>query len=874
MKKLLIIDGNSILNRAYYGIRMLTAPDGTPTNAVYGFLNILFKNLEEDMPNYVCVAFDVKEKTFRHKMYDLYKAQRKPAPEDFLVQLPLMKEVLGAMNLVCLEKPGFEADDIIGTVSRLCEEQNIECSILTGDKDDLQLASELVKIKLVISKMGSTTTTIYGADEVYEKYSVTPTEFIDVKGLMGDASDNIPGVKGIGEKTAFSLIENYKSIDNIYEKLNELEVSPSVRKKLEEGRDSAYLSRTLATIDRNVPMDFDIEACRMKEYNQELLASIFQRLNFKSFMSKLELKAQPLKEETVFKGECEKIDNKTFFELLKNGGSFVYSLRRGELAADIALTADGKKFYCVDEVSDETLKSFFESEDCRKIGFDIKDDILWLKERGIDFCGIEFDVAIGAYILQPSRTGYEIEELAFDFLGLASQKQQNEQDNGQFFLDFDESESKDDFLAWELFALYGLWQKISDEIESNNQHSLYYDVELPLVEVLADMQYTGVSVDKAALIEFGDSLKSRILELEDSIYQFAGRQFNINSPKQLGDILFDGLKLPHGKKTKTGYSTNAEVLKKLQGIHPIVDNILEYRGLTKLQSTYVDGLLPVINKATGRIHSNFNQTVTATGRISSTEPNLQNIPVRTERGREMRRMFVAEGDNMLIDADYSQIELRVLAHIAGDVNMKNAFLSGTDIHTQTASQVFSVPLSEVTPQMRSGAKAVNFGIVYGIGEFSLSQDLKISIKEAKRYIENYLNTYPAIKQYMEDIVACGREKGYVSTLLNRRRYIPELRASNKITQGFGERVALNAPVQGTAADIIKIAMVNVYKRLQSEGLKAKLILQVHDELIVEAEQGEAEKASQILVSEMENAMKLSVPLKVDCNIGKTWYDTK
>ncbi len=874
MKKLLIIDGNSILNRAYYGIRMLTAPDGTPTNAVYGFLNILFKNIEEDMPDYLCVAFDVKEKTFRHKMYDLYKAQRKPAPEDFLVQLPLMKEVLGAMNLVCLEKPGFEADDIIGTVSRLCEEQNIECSILTGDKDDLQLASELVKIKLVISKMGSTTTTIYGADEVYEKYAVTPTEFIDVKGLMGDTSDNIPGVKGIGEKTAFSLIENYKSIDNIYEKLNELEVSPSVRKKLEEGRDSAYLSRTLATIDRNVPMDFDIEACSIKEYNQELLASIFQRLNFKSFMSKLELKAEPLKEETVFKGECEKIDDKTFCELAKNGGSFVYSLRRGEFAAGIALTADGKKFYSVDAVSDEILKNFFESEDCRKIGFDVKEDILWLKDRGIDFCGIEFDVAIGAYLLQPSRTGYEIEGLAFDFLGLAWQRQQNEEDNGQFFLDFDAAESKDDSFAWELFALYGLWRKISDEIEKNNQHSLYYDVELPLVEVLADMQYTGVSVDKAALIEFGNSLKSRISELEDSIYGFAGRQFNINSPKQLGDILFEDLKLPHGKKTKTGYSTNAEVLKKLQGIHPIVDNILEYRGLTKLQSTYVDGLLPVINKETGRIHSNFNQTVTATGRISSTEPNLQNIPVRTERGREMRRMFVAEGDNVLIDADYSQIELRVLAHIAGDENMKNAFLSGTDIHTQTASQVFSVPLSEVTPQMRSGAKAVNFGIVYGIGEFSLSQDLKISIKEAKQYIENYLNTYPAIKQYMEDIVAAGREKGYVSTLLNRRRYIPELRASNKITQGFGERVALNAPVQGTAADIIKIAMVNVYKRLQAEGLKAKLILQVHDELIVEAEPSEAEKASQILVSEMENAMKLSVPLKVDCNIGKTWYDTK
>ncbi len=874
MKKLLIIDGNSILNRAYYGIRMLTAPDGTPTNAVYGFLNILFKNLEEDLPDYVCVAFDVKGKTFRHKMYDLYKAQRKPAPEDFLVQLPLMKEVLGAMNCVCLEKPGYEADDIIGTVSRICEEQGVECSILTGDKDDLQLASDKVKVKLVISKMGSTTTTVYGADEVYEKYAVTPSEFIDVKGLMGDTSDNIPGVKGIGEKTAFSLIENYKSIDNIYAKLDEIEVTPSVRKKLEEGKDFAYLSRTLATIDRSVPMGFDIENCKLQEFNKDKLAALFQRLNFKSFMSKLELKAEPVKEELVFDGECKKIASSEFLDLIKNGGNFVYRLNCNGKLADIAITCNGKDFYCVENAETEVIKSFFENSSCKKIGFDVKEDILTLKEMGIEFSGLSFDAAIAAYILQPSRTGYDIEGLAFEFLGLAPQKKQNEEDNGQFFLDFGEEKTKNDIYGWELFALFNLWKNFDGQIEKNNQHSLFYDVELPLVEVLADMQYTGILVDRAALEEFGNGMTDRIAELEKRICGYAGKEFNVKSPKQLGVVLFEDLQLPHGKKTKTGYSTDVDVLKKLQGVHPIIDDILEYRALTKLQSTYVEGMLAVINRETGRIHSNFKQTVTATGRISSTEPNLQNIPVRTERGREMRRMFVAEGERVLIDADYSQIELRVLAHIADDENMKNAFLSGADIHTQTAAQVFGVPVSEVTPSMRSGAKAVNFGIVYGIGEFSLSQDLKISIKEAKQYIENYLNTYPLIRKYMEDIVESGRNQGYVSTLMNRRRYIPELRASNKITQSFGERVALNAPVQGTAADIIKIAMVNVFRKLKEEGLKSKLILQVHDELIVEAFPDEVERARDILVSEMEKAMKLSVPLKVDCNTGKTWYETK
>ncbi len=867
MEKLLIIDGNSILNRAYYGIRMLNAPDGTPTNAVYGFLNILFKNLEEDTPDYLCVAFDVKEKTFRHNMYDLYKAQRKPAPEDFLVQLPLIKEVLKAMNCLCLELPGYEADDIIGTVSKMCEEKSIECSVLTGDKDDLQLASSLTKIKLVITRMGATTTTVYGADEVLEKYGVTPREFIDVKALMGDTSDNIPGVKGIGEKTAFSLIEKYKSLDSIYEKIDEIEVTPSVRNKLAEGKSDAYLSRTLSEIDRAVPIEFDFEASKLQGYNDEELAKLFTRLNFKSFMNKLSLKAE-VSEEISFDGRCEKLSCEAAEGIIKNAKTATYRLYNEDLAFSV-----DDKFYYVENADKNVLKLFFEDENIKKTGFNTKDDILLLKSQNIDFCGLDFDVAVAAYIIEPARSTYDISGLGFDFLGFTPKNNKNEDENGQFCLDFGD-EDNNDSSAEELFVILKLKEHFEAKLEKYGQHQLYYDVELPLVEVLADMQYSGVYVDKNALVEFGNGLKADIAELEGRIYEYAGKKFNINSPKQLGEILFEGMGLPHGKKTKTGYSTGADVLKKLVGVHPIISDILEYRGLAKLQSTYVDGLIPVISNKTGRIHSNFNQTVTATGRISSTEPNLQNIPVRTPRGREMRKMFVAEGNRVLIDADYSQIELRVLAHIANDENMKNAFLSGADIHTQTASQVFKVPVDEVTSSMRSGAKAVNFGIVYGIGEFSLAQDLKISMKEAKQYIEDYLKTYPSIKQYMEDIVEEGRAKGFVKTLLDRRRYIPELRASNKITQGFGERIAMNAPVQGSAADIIKIAMVNVYKRLKKEGLKSKLILQVHDELIVEALPEEEMSAKTILLEEMENAMKLSVPLKVDCNVGKTWYDTK
>ena len=867
MEKLLIIDGNSILNRAYYGIRMLNAPDGTPTNAVYGFLNIFFKYLEEEKFDYVCVAFDVKEKTFRHKMYDLYKAQRKPAPDDFIVQLPVIKEVLSAMNICCIETPGYEADDIIGTVSVFCEKNDVECRILTGDKDDLQLATDKVKINLVITRMGKTETTLMGKDEVFEKYRVTPKEFIDVKGLMGDTSDNIPGVKGIGEKTAFSLIEKYKSIENIYENFDLLEASPSVKKKLEEGKEDALFSKKLATIELNVPMELSFDRFKIKKYDEERLSEIFTRLNFKSFLDKLDIKpAKTLNKLPDYK--TKELSADEFLNEMEKGGEIFYRFKGDALV----FTRDGEILFFVNNPDISVLKAFFENENIKKIGHDIKDDIIKLNEKGVGFEGELFDTLIAAYILQPEKSTYNLDELALSYLGI-SLGGEKESDDMQLSFDFDEEE-KDDLLFDEASLMVLLKIALEKKIKEYGQEKLLFDIEFPLVKVLADMQICGVYIDKDALFEFGEELKKRIKELEDGIYALSGREFNINSPKQLGEILFEDLKLPHGKKTKTGYSTGVEVLKKLQGEHEIIGLIMEYRHLSKLMSTYVDGLIPVVSDKTGRIHSNFNQTVTATGRISSTEPNLQNIPVRTEIGRELRKMFVAPMGKVLIDADYSQIELRVLAHAANDENMINAFKNDEDIHKMTAAMVFNIPFDEVTSQERTRAKAVNFGIVYGIGEFSLSQDLKIPIKLAKQYIEDYLKTYPSIKNFMNDTISFGREKGYVTTMFERRRYLPELKSTNKNIQAFGERMAMNAPIQGSAADIIKIAMVNVYNALKEKELDAKLILQVHDELIIECPEGEKDIVKEILKTEMENAAALSLPLKVDLESGKSWYDTK
>ncbi len=876
MEKLLLIDGNSILNRAYYGIRPLTAPDGTPTNAVYGFLNILFKYLEEEKPDYLCVAFDVKAKTFRHKMYDQYKAQRKPAPEDFLVQLPLIKEVLGAMRCACIEMEGYEADDLIGTVSLLCDEKKVACRILTGDKDDLQLASDNTLIKLVVTRMGKTTTTDYDAAQVKEKYGVTPKEFIDVKGLMGDPSDNIPGVKGIGEKTALSLIQNYHSIEEIYAHLDELELTPSVRKKLAEDRDGAYLSKTLATIDRAVPIDIDLAAFRMQDYDAPALGTLFTRLNFQSFLQKLSLPASSDAKAAAICGIKTVIDESEMERCLNKETTVSYTLRRDGDAAALFFTQDGENVYTVSPITKSGLTAFFEDAALFKCGFCCKEDILYLMKQGIEYRGLCFDVMIAAYLAEPTKANYTVEDLCLTYLGAAlSDTEKQTEADGQLTMDFSDSADDGQHEADRTAAIFALQQYFKERIEQEGQHRLYYEVELPLSRVLADMQYVGVYVDKDALQAFGTQLGGQIDALTAEIYDLAGEEFNINSPKQLGDILFAKLQLPGGKKNKNGYSTNVEVLNKLLDQHPIVEKVLKFRQLTKLQSTYVEGLIPMIDQKTGRIHSNFNQTVTATGRISSTEPNLQNIPVRTQLGREIRRMFVAENeDSCLVDADYSQIELRVLAHISDDDTMKGAFLHELDIHTQTASQVFGVPMDEVTPTMRSRAKAVNFGIVYGIGAFSLAQDLKIPMREADAYIKGYLKHYPKVDAYMKDSVAFAREKGYAVTLLGRRRYMPELRASNKVTQAFGERVAMNAPIQGTAADIIKIAMVAVYRRLKEEKLRARLILQIHDELIVETPQDETAAVQRILKEEMERAYPLHVPLTVDMNTGKSWYDTK
>lgn len=880
MKKLLIIDGNSILNRAYYGIRPLTAPDGTPTNAVYGFLNILLKHLDEESYDYLCVAFDVKEKTFRHKRYELYKAQRKPAPEDFLVQLPLMKEVLAAMNCMCMELPGYEADDIIGTISKICDQSDVECNILTGDKDDLQLISDNTTVKLVVTRMGRTTTTDYHPEQFREKYGIEPSEFIDVKALMGDASDNIPGVAGVGEKTAMSLIQNYKNIDYIYEHIDELEIKEGVRNKLKNDRDNAYLSYELATIDRNAPIDFDFSAAVRGGYNESELAALFTRLNFRSFISKLKLdKAAEAAEATdTIEGIGKSADFKDLISAARAAKKVAYTLSGNRL---FIKPPKGDVIYA--DADKEDLKEFFGDSEISKVGYDIKEDIIAVSEYGIDapespFRAMTFDVMLAAYILDPTQSSYPIDTLCTKYLS-AYLDCDDSADGGEqlSMLDVIEpSSDKTQLIINRVYAIERLAEKMADEIEKNSQHYLYYDVELPLTEVLARLQLRGMYVDRDELTDFGRMLDDRINLLCDEIYSLAGEEFNINSPKQLGVILFEKLELPFGKKNKSGgYSTNAEILEKLRDKHEIVEKVLEYRQLAKLKSTYVTGLSSVVNPKTGRIHSHFNQTVTNTGRLSSTEPNLQNIPVRTPLGREIRKMFIAEKDGWtLIDADYSQIELRVLAHIADDSAMKQAFLDNEDIHTQTAATVFKTPVDEVTPLMRSRAKAVNFGIVYGIGAFSLAKDIGTSRAEAQQYIDEYLAHYGNVALYMNQVIESAKECGYITTVLGRRRYIPELSASSHQLRMFGERVAMNAPIQGSAADIIKIAMVNVDRRLAESGLSARLVLQVHDELIVESPEDEKDAAAAILKEEMEKAYKLSVPLIVDMNSGKSWYDTK
>ena len=866
MKKLLILDSNSILNRAFYGVRYLSAKDGTPTNAIYGFLNILLKLIKEQEPDYICAAFDVKAPTFRHKQYEGYKAQRKPMPEGLAAQMPLAKDVLRAMGVTILEKEGYEADDIIGTVARLCEESEISCFIATGDKDDLQLASDKTKVILTVTKSGYNETIIYDDKAVKEKYHVTPTEFIDVKALMGDPSDNIPGVKGVGEKTAMSLIEKHHSIEYIYENIDDIGLKGAMLQKMKDGREMAFMSKELATINRNTPIEFNAEECVFNGFeNNGELYEILKRLELNSIIKKLDLSGgDNVKEnEDIFKDFSYQVGDKNMI----SGDKVTVVLDFDGDNISSAAVGAGNNAVVLNEQDD--IKELLEDDSIAKVMFDVKEAIVKLNGR-IDIKNISDDTAIAAYLVDPAKNEYTIEKLASEYFGTVIEKPEVK----QLSLLDDVETDRSEYLAKCAVALGVLNERIGDKIKENGQKKLYQEVELPLVTVLAHLEINGFLVDDNQLKEFADKLGEKIDALTNEIYMLAGEEFNINSPKQLGVILFEKLELKPVKKTKTGYATNADVLEKLRDKHPIVNFITEYRQLAKLKSTYCDGLTAVVNPNTHRIHSVFTQTVTVTGRLSSTEPNLQNIPTRTELGREIRKMFVAKEGYVLVDADYSQIELRVLAHIANDETMINAFRNNEDIHAVTASQVLGIPLEDVTKEQRSSAKAVNFGIVYGIGEFSLAQDLHISVKEAKAYIESYLEKYHGVRNYMESIKEQAKKDGYVKTMLNRIRYIPELKSPNYNIRQFGERVALNTPIQGTAADIIKLAMVRVDNRLINEGLKSKLILQVHDELIVEAHKDEVDKVKQILSEEMQNAMELNVPLKVDMSTGHSWYDAK
>ena len=847
---LMILDGNSIVNRAFYGVRQLNAPDGTPTNAVYGFLAILHRLIEEQKPEALCVSFDLKAPTFRHKAYEGYKAQRKAMPEELAVQMPILKDVLDKMGIHRYELEGYEADDILGTASRICESAGWNCTIVTGDKDSLQLISEKTTVCNVKTRMGQTETILYTPERFREEYGFEPKMMVDLKALMGDSSDNIPGVPGVGEKTALDLVQRYGGIEEIYKDLSALAVKEGVRKKLAAGEESARKSYWLATILCDVPLRFQPEDNLWDENYQPGLYELFKKLGFQKFIEKWGITPA---------GEIKAPEEGTALPRIdgdeENVGELIDAVSAAPFVSVVSLEGldrleicDGKAVYtaawnqCGDRYN-ELLKRLF-SPETKKVSHNLKNLMGLLLAEGLETEGFVFDTALAAYLLEATESDYSLPRISVRYAG-------RELDGAE--------------------AVYQLFKPLDEKLKELGMEKLYYSIELPLCLVLAEMEKTGFFVDRKALFDFGESLNSGIAALQESIWREAGHAFNINSPKQLGEVLFDELMLPSGKKTKTGWSTNADVLEKLRGKHPIVDQVLEYRMLTKLKSTYADGLLKVISPD-GRIHTNFQMTVTATGRLSSTEPNLQNIPVRKQLGAQIRKMFVASPGMCLVDADYSQIELRLLAHISGDETMRDAFLSGEDFHAVTASNVFNVPLEEVTPTLRSRAKAVNFGIVYGISAYSLAQDIGVWPSEAKAYMDAYLEKYHGVRDYMKSIVEQAREDGYVSTLYGRRRSLPELKSSNYNTRAFGERVALNMPVQGTAADIIKLAMVNVDKRLKEEKLRAKLLLQVHDELIVECPEDEAERVREILKTEMEHTADLTVPLTVDAHIGHSWAE--
>lgn len=881
MKKLLVLDSNSILNRAYYGIRTLNAPDGTPTNAVYGFLNILLKLINDQQPDYIFAAFDLKAPTFRHKMYSGYKATRKAMPEDLALQMPVMKELLTLMNIPILELEGYEADDIIGTVSRICGERSVECFIATGDRDDLQLADNGTTVILTSSRMGQTVTELYDETAVKEKYGVSPAEFVDLKALMGDKSDNIPGVSGIGEKTASKLISEYKDIENMYEHIEELPVTARIKEKLKNEKDNAFLSKTLAKIDTNVPIDIDIVKGEFPNdftgTDPELYGALLN-LGLKSTIKRMNLSAQS---SSAASEQADFFENKKLIGLSDSDELKKAVASLGEKIAvyldfhnkilSAAAFSDGTVSYYTDGSMEEkdilsAVSSILSDGSIKKYVCAIKEAIVFLNGK-TKINGIDFDCSLAAYLRDPSKS-YDIESLASQYLGVYI----DTPDNAQLSL-FDDDKTAERYGKYALI-IWELQKKLAQLIKENDQESLFYNVEMPLIDVLASMEIYGFMLDTDEINRFGKMLSEKSDQTAQRIYEEAGEEFNINSPKQLGEILFGKLGMKGGKKTKTGYSTKAEILEKLRNDNPIVQDVLDYRTYSKLKSTYCDGLISLVDPGTHRIHSIFNQTGTVTGRLSSSEPNMQNIPTRTELGRELRKMFVAEDGYMLIDADYSQIELRVLAHLSHDETMIDAFVNGADIHAVTASKILGIPPENLTNEQRNSAKAINFGIVYGMSEYTLSQDLNIPFKQAKKYMDDYFSKYSNIRKYLDSEIAFAKENGYVKTIMNRVRYIPELKSGSAQLRSFGERAAMNTPVQGSAADIIKLAMVKVYQRLKQENLKARLILQVHDELIVESPVDECARVKEILKHEMETAVKLEVPLTVDMSEGLSWYDAK
>jgi len=882
-EKFVLIDGSSLIFRAFYAVRNLMTKEGIFTNGVYGFLSMYYKIVEDYNPDYICVAFDRPGPTFRHEDYEAYKGTRDKVPTEINSQFGILKDILESLNVKYLDLQNYEADDICGTLAMAASKEGKEVYLVTGDRDYLQLVGD--DRTVILTKKGITNVEVYTPEKIKEDYGITPRELIEVKGLMGDSSDNIPGVPGVGEKTALKYVKKYGTIENLYENIDD--IKGKAKEKLIENKDIAFMSRSLGEIYLEAPVDTNLENYKVEEPDYDTLREKYERLEFKLFLEKLPNSQVEVEEDFKFEFIDEKFrmqeiaksiveSKKIVFHFFYDGDKYI-----GKKPLFIGfMGAKSKRVYIVnlEKNFDDFIyvfKDIFEDKDIEKLSYDIKSDIYYLYEKGVEISLPYEDMTIAEYIIDPSKSKYDIHKSAKEYLGRDVLDLEDLVGKGK------KMKSLKDLDENELGEYIGMYISLTDDlrntliqiIEDRDMLDLYFKVELPLIEVLASMEFEGFKVDKEYLGQLGEKFQAELDELEKGIYDFAGVKFNINSPKQLGEVLFEKLNLPVIKKTKTGYSTSVEVLDKLKGSHEIIDYILRYRSLKKLTTTYIDGLIKLIGED-GKIHSTFNQNITATGRISSTDPNLQNIPIRTEEGRLIRRAFVAEENHYLLDGDYSQIELRVLAHLADDEVMIEAFKNDADIHTKTASEVFHVEMDEVTPLQRSNAKAVNFGIVYGISDYGLSKDLEISRAEAREYIDKYKATYPGIKKYMDDIVEDGKENGYVETIMHRRRYIPELSSKNFNIRGFGERVALNTPIQGSAADIIKIAMVRVFEKLRKGNYKSKLLLQVHDELIIEAPEEEKDEVVKLLKDTMEDAVKLNLPLKVDINIGENWYDAK